>query len=142
LIVEDAEMELRRKLVIAVILILLLGGLEVSGQRKTDPAFNAFWIKFKAAVARNDRGSVADMTKLPFMPDSRDLIVDPTIKNLDRAGFIKRYSSLFTPRVRGCFARAIPGKDQEFYEVFCGEEFFLFARVGGVYKFTEIGVND
>src|SRR5258708_31197624 len=79
-------MELRRKLVVAgVILMLLLGGLEVSGQRKIDPAFNAFWIKFKAAVARNDRGSVADMTKLPFMPDSRDLIVAPTLKNLDRS---------------------------------------------------------
>src|SRR5260370_5577726 len=135
-------MELRQKLVIAVILMFLLGGLQVSGQRKIDPAFKAFWIKFKAAVARNDRGSVADMTKLPFMLDSRDLIVDPTIKNLDRAGFIKRYGSLFTPRVRRCFARAKPGKDQDAYEIFCGEEFFLFATVGGVYKFTEIGVND
>src|SRR5260370_25343092 len=136
-------MELRRKLVVAgVILMRLLGGLEVSGPRKIDPAFKAFWIRFKAAVARNDRGGVADMTKLPFMPDSRDLIVDPALKNLDRAGFIKQYSSLFTPRVRRCFARAKPSKDQEFYEIFCGEEFFLFARVGGVYKFTEIGVND
>jgi hypothetical protein len=134
-------MELRKTLVVAgVILMLLLGGPGVSGQRKIDPAFNAFWIKFKSAVARHDRGSVADMTKIP--PNSRDLIVDPTIKNLDRASFINRYTSLFTPRVRRCFARAKPRKDQEFYEIFCGAEFFLFARVGGVYKFTEIGVND
>ena len=100
---------------------------------KPDPAFTAFWIKFKAAVARNDKGGVADLTKLPFMMDGKDL---------DRAAFIKGYSSLFTPRVRRCFGRARPTKDQDAYEIFCGQQIFLFAKVDGVYKFTEIGVND
>ena len=73
------------------------------------------------------------MTKLPFMLDNKDL---------DRAGFIKQYSSLFTPRVRRCFTRAKPTKDQDNFEIFCGQQIFLFAKVGDVYKFTEIGVND
>src|SRR5476651_2275996 len=104
---EDAVMELRRKaVVLSVIMVLLLGGLPqvwAQGPSATsDPAFNAFWIKFKTAVARSDKGGVADLTRLPFLLDSKDL---------DRAGFIKQYSSLFSPRVRRCFARAKPTKD-------------------------------
>ena len=120
---------------LTVILMISLGGLsQVWDQsRSADPSFNAFWIKFKAAVARRDKGGVADMTKLPFMLDSKDV---------DRAGFIKQYDLRFTQRVRRCFARAKPTKDQDAYEIFCGEQIFLFAKVEGVYKFTEIGVND
>lgn len=130
-------MVLRKKLVLGVMLVLVAGGLaQVWAQNrsvKVDPAFSTFWIKFKAAVARNDKSAVADMTKLPFLLDS---------KEQDRAAFIKQYSSLFTPKVHSCFARAKPTKDQDAYEIFCGEQIFLFAKVGGVYKFTEIGVND
>jgi hypothetical protein len=120
-----------------VVMMLLLAALPqvwAQGRRaRIDPAFNAFWIKFKAAVARSDKNAVADLTKLPFMLDGQDL---------DRAGFIKQYSSLFTPRVRRCFARAKPTRDQDDYEIFCGQQIFLFGKVDGVYKFTEIGVND
>jgi hypothetical protein len=127
----------RKPFVLSAIMMLLLGGLpQIWAQRqsaKIDPAFNAFWIKFKAAVARSDKVGVADLTKLPFMLDSKDL---------DRAGFIKQYSSLFTPRVRRCFARAKPTMDQDAYEIFCGQQIFLFGKVDGAYKFTEIGVND
>ena len=117
--------------------LLVLGCvLPVSSQSRTarvDPEFNTFWIKFKAAVARNDKAAVADMTKLPFMLDNKDL---------DRAAFIKQYSSLFTSKMRRCFTRAKPSKDQDSMEIFCGQQIFLFAKVDGVYKFTEIGVND
>jgi hypothetical protein len=127
----------KRLSVFSIALMFLIGGaIQVSSQSRIariDPEFNAFWIKFKAAVARNDKPAVADMTRLPFMLDARAL---------DRAGFIKRYSSLFTPKVRRCFARARPSRDQDAMEIFCGEQIFLFARVDGVYKFTEIGVND
>ncbi len=117
-----------------VILLVLSGAIQVLGQSpKTDPAFTTFWTKFKAAVARNDQAAVADMTKLPFMLDSKDV---------DRAGFIKQYSSLFTPKMRRCFAKAKPSRDQDNMEIFCGEQIFLFGKVDGVYKFTEIGVND
>jgi hypothetical protein len=117
-------------------MVLVVGLLQVWAQGPSaanDPAFSAFWIKFKAAVARSDKSAVADMTKLPFLLDSKDQ---------DRAGFIKQYGALFTPRVRRCFARAKPTRDQDAYEIFCGQQIFLFAKVEGVYKFTEIGVND
>ena len=127
----------RKLVVLCVIMVLLLSGWpQVWAQgrsAKIDPAFSTFWIKFKAAVARSDKGGVADLTKLPFMMDSKDL---------DRAGFIKHYGSLFTPRVRRCFARAKPTRDQDAYEIFCGQQIFLFGKVDGAYKFTEIGVND
>src|SRR5258708_40240762 len=92
---------------------------------EVDPEFTTFWIKFKAAVTRNDKSAVADMTKLPFLLDS---------KELDRGGFIRRYNSLFTPKMRRCLARARPSRDQDFTEIFCGQQIFLFAKVGGVYK--------
>lgn len=129
-------MRSRLQILSIMVLLLLGGGLQVSSQSqtaKTDPEFNRFWIKFKAAVARNDKAAVTDMTKLPFMLGGKDL---------DRAGFIKQYSSLFTPKMRRCFARARPSKDQDSMEIFCGQQIFLFAKVDGVYKFTEIGVND
>ena len=131
-------MSLRKRLpVLGIVVLLVCGGtLSVSSQRqtpKTDPEFKTFWTRFKAAVARNDKAAVADMTRLPFMLDNKDL---------DRAGFIKQYSSLFTPKMRRCFARARPSRDQDAMEIFCGQQIFLFAKVDGVYKFTEIGVND
>jgi len=127
----------RRKLsVFWLALLVLCSCLTISSQvrrAKTDPEFTAFWIKFKAAVARSDKAAVADMTKLPFLLSSEEV---------DRAGFIKQYKSLFTPSVRRCFARARPSRDQDAMEIFCGEQIFLFAKVGGVYKFTDIGAND
>jgi hypothetical protein len=100
---------------------------------RLDPAFSAFWIKFKDAIAKNDKQRVADMTKLPFMMNSIDH---------DRAGFIKEYPKLFTLRLRRCIARAKPMKEQDYYEIFCGDQIFLFGKVDGVWKFVEIGVND
>src|SRR2546430_6367288 len=109
-------MRSRKKVIALSVTVLLLLGcvLPLTAQNRSarlDPDFSVFWIKFKAAVARSDKAGVADMTKLPFMLDSKDL---------DRAGFIKQYGSLFTPRVRRCFARAKPIKDQDSYEIFCG----------------------
>jgi hypothetical protein len=123
--------------ILGVLLTLLLSALpQVWAQgrsAKIDPAFTAFWIKFKSAVARNDKNAVADMTKLPFWLAGKDR---------DRAEFIKRYTSLFTPQVRRCVAREKPGIDGDIYEIFCGDEIYIFAKVDGVYKFTEIGAND
>ncbi|HET9530260.1 MAG TPA: hypothetical protein VFQ92_07910 [Blastocatellia bacterium] len=98
-----------------------------------DTAFARFWTKFKAAVAKDDKEAVADMTKLPFMLENRDL---------DRAGFIQKYNLLFDRKTKRCFATAKPLKDGDLYQLFCGQQIFLFDKVEGVYKFTEIGVND
>ena len=105
----------------------------VPAAQKTDPAFTAFWVKFKDAIAKNDKQRVADMTKLPFMIGGIDR---------DRAGFIKVYPTLFTPRMRRCIARAKPLKEQDYYEIFCGDQIFLFGKDNGIWKFVEIGVND
>jgi hypothetical protein len=130
-------MLLKNKLPLILIFVMALGGqLTMSGQnrsRKTDPAFNAFWVKFKAAVARKDKASVANMTKLPFMLGGEDH---------DRAAFLKQYPLLFDRSTRRCFAREKPTAEEDYYEIFCGETIFLFGKVDGVWKFVEIGVND
>jgi hypothetical protein len=130
-------MRLRSKLLLGLILTLALGGnLVVAGQNrraKTDPAFTAFWVKLKAAVAKNDKARVADMTKLPFLLGGEEH---------DRAAFLKEYPSLFDRSTRRCFAREKPTREGEYYEIFCGETIFLFGKVDGGWKFVEIGVND
>jgi len=103
-------------------------------QTSTNESFTTFWTTFKAAIARNDKEAVADLTKLPFLYDSRER---------DRAGFIKIYPQLFTPKVRRCITRAKPLKEQEGYDVFCGELIFYFGKdASGKYKLLEFGAND
>lgn len=123
-----------------VALLLVLGGAvgpllgNAAPLQTKDQEFNAFWKSFKLAVARNNKEAVADMTKLPFMLDS---------KNEDRAGFLKHYDSLFTRKMKRCFASAKPLQEGDYYEIFCGEQIFLFAKdTDGKYKFVDIGVND
>ena len=103
----------------------------VSGQK--NETFAAFWLRFKTAVAADDRAAVASMTKLPFLLEG---------KELNRDGFIKRYNQLFDRKVKRCFARGKTIKDGDGFSLFCGETIFLFGKVGGEYRFLEIGVND
>lgn len=99
-----------------------------------NPSFDSFWRTFKAAVSKNDKEGVANLTKLPFLYEN---------KERDRAGFIRIYPSLFTPRIRKCIATAKLVKEQENYEVFCGQLIFYFGKDSdGKYKFLEFGVND
>jgi len=103
-----------------------------SGQ--TPETFATFWKNFKGAVARNDKQAIADVTKLPFLFDS---------KERDREGFLKIYSQLFTPKIRRCIGKAKATKEGENYDVFCGELIFYFGKdTDGKYKFLEFGVND
>ena len=124
---------------ILVLFLLALSALAPLESRSQDrrpaagTAFAQFWTKFKAAVAKDDKEAVADMTKLPFMLEGNDL---------DRAGFIQKYNVLFDRKTKRCFATARPLKDGDLYQLFCGQQIFLFDKVEGVYKFTEIGVND
>src|SRR5260370_34825203 len=79
--------------VLSVTIMLLLGGSpQVWAQGRSariDPAFNAFWIKFKAAVAGRDKRGGAALTKLPFMPGGQDP---------PRGGFINQERSRVYPR--------------------------------------------
>jgi len=98
-----------------------------------DTEFDAFWVKFKGAIQKNDKAAVTSMTKLPYMLESKDL-------NKDQ--FAQKYNAIFTPSVRKCLLKEKPLKDKDCYMVFCGEEIFIFAKVKGKYMFTEIGAND
>jgi hypothetical protein len=120
---------------VAIVVLLLVLFSSATGQTLTSPeTFTAFWKTFKAAVARNDKEAVADLTKLPFLYES---------KERDRAGFVKIYNQLLTRKIRSCIATAKPTKEGENYDVFCGELIFYFGKdADGKYKFLEFGVND
>lgn len=125
-----------RNLLAAFLVLLLLCPLHADAYSSPAPqpkTFAAFWLKFKTALAQNDKQAVASMTKLPFAFDRREL---------DRATFIRRFNIIFDREVKRCFAREKPVKDTDSYALFCGETIYLFAKVGDEYKFTEIGVND
>jgi hypothetical protein len=113
--------------------LLLLVPLNPAAQTAgTDPSFQPFFTKFKAAVAGNDREAVASMTKLPFLFDS---------KERTRAAFIKIYPQLFDLKVRKCFPGAKVVKEGDVYEVFCAKRIFYFGNVDGRYMFTEFAAD-
>jgi hypothetical protein len=100
--------------------------------RQDNQDFQSFWLKFKAALAKNDKETIASMTKLPFLFES---------KERTRAEFVKIYNQLFDMKVRKCFASAKVKTEGELYEVFCAKRIFYFAKVKGEYKFTEFAVD-
>jgi outer membrane biogenesis lipoprotein LolB len=93
--------------------------------------FASFWTRFKAALVKDDRAAVAAMTK--FRTGDETYLSDKEF-------LAKWYGEL--RRERRCFARAKPVADQESYSVFCGERIFVFGRIGGAWKFVDIGAND
>lgn len=98
-----------------------------------DAGFDAFWLKFKTAVAKKDKTAVASMTKLPYLLDS---------KKLNKEQFIAKYDLLFPKVTAICFAKAKPTADQGNYFVFCGEQIYCFNKEKDKWLFTEIGAND
>ena len=120
------------------IALLLLASAPLTAQSpaktKAD-SFAAFWNEFKSAVAKDDKEAVAAMTKLPIYLANKERSKD---------GFLKLYPSLFTKKVKTCLVSAKPVKEvnQDSYSVFCGKSIYVFARVEGKYKFTDLGAND
>ena len=126
-------MNLTRQLATIVLLVVTISIAPAQTPSKPE-TFASFWKTFKAAVARNDKEAIADLTKLPFLYDSQER---------DRAGFLKIYGQLFTRKVRRCIATAKPVKEGDSYDVFCGELIFYFSKdTEGKYQFREFGVND
>lgn len=101
--------------------------------RAAEEKFDEFWTKFKAAIQRNDKNAIAEMTKFPYLLQGNFL---------NKAQFIKSYGTIFDASTRKSLVKQKPLKDKDCYMVFCGEEIFIFAKVGGRYLFTEIGAND
>ena len=126
-------MHYQKKLLLILVLLVSLTTTSAQTSAKSEH-FPAFWASFKAAMARNDKEAIADVTKLPFLFDS---------KERDRAGFIQIFNQLFTRKIRQCIAKAKPVKEGENYDVFCGELIFYFGKdTDGKFKFLEFGVND
>jgi len=101
--------------------------------KQVDAAGVQFWAKFKAAIVTNDKEAVASMTRLPFLFQGRELT---------KPAFIQKFSVIFDARAKRCFEKAKLVKEGDGFEVFCGHQIFLFEKVNGAYKVTEIAAND
>jgi len=77
--------------------------------QQTDPSIQTFWAKFKLAVSKGDKESIAAMSQFPIeMPYGF-----PAIKT--KAQLIKRYRELFSVQANAvkCFATAAPMVDEQ-----------------------------
>jgi len=111
----------------------LLFTMTAFAQTPANETVATFWPKFQSAVVKGDTEAIVGMTKLPFLLDN---------KNLDRAKFTKVVPELFDAKAKKCFATAKPVKDKDGFEIFCGEQMYVFEKVGTALKFTVIGAND
>jgi len=123
------------KLLFSAVLIIFLA-LQPAGSAEVKPgadSFAEFWTQFKAAVMKEDKAAIAEMTKLPFGDDQ-----------LTKGNFVKKCGEIFSAKVRRCFRNAKPVKadKRESYSVFCGETIFVFEKGKDGYQFTDLGVND
>lgn len=98
-----------------------------------DASFDAFWTKFKAAVQKNDKAAIADMTKFPYLLGGNQI---------NRKQFIAQCRAMFDAKTRKCIVKEKPLKDKDCYEVFCGENIFIFTKEKGAWVFSEVGAND
>jgi hypothetical protein len=120
------------KYIIAVMAVTILA-LPAQAVGKPDKQFNAFYAKFTAALVKKDKNAVADMTKLPFLYDS---------KQLNKKQFVAKLNEIIPKSTVACLRKEKAVTDNTITEVFCGEAIYCFEKVKGEYKFTEIGVND
>lgn len=119
---------------IAALVIIAAAGTAGQAQpsRPSVNSFTNFLVSFKAAVARNDAKAVANMTKLPFLFDSK-------LRNHN--GFQKIYPALFDAKVRACFAKAKPVTEEDRFVIYCGRYIFYFGLDHGEYRFIEFAAD-
>jgi hypothetical protein len=120
-------------LILATMIALAGQSVASAAATKKDPQFEAFYSKFKTAVVKRDKATIATLTKLPFLYDS---------KYLDKAKYIARFNEIFPKSTVACFQKEKPIADKDYKEVFCGEAIYIFEKVNGNYLFTDLGVND
>ena len=124
-------------LIIAALSLLSSAALMAHGQTKPAPeTFAAFWTRFKAALAKNDRPAIAAMTKhckcgqTPF--DNDKLFLD------------EWYAKLRSNRA--CLGRAKPIAAQQSkrpsYSIICrrDDDELVFERIGGEWKFINVNI--
>jgi hypothetical protein len=102
---------MKRSIVLCLLFVLsattVLRGSVISAQN--EPSVEAFWTRFKAAVSKGDKTSVAAMSQFPIgMPYGV-----PSVRN--SAQLIKRYRQVFTRETNAakCFRDAHPLTDSD-----------------------------
>ena len=111
---------------------LLLASVGAGAASAAVAGFDKFFSEFRSAIARNDAKAVADMTKLPFLFDS---------KPRDHGNFQKIYPELFDEKVRACFKRARAARESDRYVVHCGRTIFYFGVAGDRYRLIEFAAD-
>jgi len=114
-------------------LLLLATGVCSAQGTPANESMASFWTRFQAAVVKGDAEAIASMTQLPFMLDNR---------NLDKAKFVKAVPQIFSTKMKTCIAKAKPVKDKDGFEIFCGEQMYVFEQKGGKFLFVTLGAND
>ena len=122
---------MKRFFVISIITLIL--AFNASPGISKDAAFDAFWLKFNAALKTNDKEAIASMTRLPYQLEN---------KSLDKKTFVQNCDKIFSKKIRDCLVKQKPVQDKTTFCAFCGEDIFVFEKVKDKYLFTEIGVND
>lgn len=100
-------MNTRRVIALLVLIILAVVPFTVAASMQTDTSSATFWAKFKAAVIKGDKESVAAMTQFPVsMPYGQAAV-------RTKAQLLKRYRQVFNSEANAakCFADATPETD-------------------------------
>lgn len=94
--------------------------------------FEEFWSAFKRAVLKNDKGSVAAMTRFPLSGD---------FDAPSRAIFLRKYSKIFHRGFRRLVAKGKPYENAAGgYSVIFEDRLYLsFEKHGATYKLAEMG---
>lgn len=129
-----AKNKTSRALVVGVVALLLLlpqANVAQGQAAQAKETFAAFWTRFKAALAKNDRQAIAAMTKhckcgqMPFDNDKQ---------------FLDEWYTAIR-RNRACLARSKPfAHNRQSYSVICrtdGDE-LVFERIGGEWKLINV----
>jgi len=118
---------------------MMIGALQVSATVQADPSIETFWAKFKAAVIKGDKESIATMSQFPItMPYGI-----PSVRT--KAQLLKRYREVFNDQTNAakCFAESKPDVDpanKNHFTVPCkdagGSEVVMygFSKIRGVWK--------
>ena len=132
-----------KKLAVCFAMLALTASVIAAGQSASDPSIMSFWDKFKAAVIKGDRESIATMSQFPItMPYGI-----PSVKT--RVQLLKRYREVFKRQADAakCFAESRPEVDtanKNRFTVGCkdaaGNEVVIygFVRTRGVWKLKSL----
>ncbi len=123
---------MKRVLSLASLALLLSFGVARAQNPPAAPNFPAFYKKWQAALAADDKEAVANMTALPFWWG----------ESLDRAAFLKAYPRIFDAKIKKCLEKARGFEDGPFQNYFCGRMLFRFGVIDGAWRLIEAADND